>query len=299
MRVSTDTNDNICETLNKEAGDYSAEPAKKRFRPEDAENKSTGSDITASESVSEFINKDNDENLQPLISGGIVKDLKNVVDCVKDLKNDIVEMVASFGASLKITSSDQTSTTTIVDKEAPQCTYISESVAIHAAKDLSELLVNLKELRFSFDPDAEQFTCDLCSENPDLVRNLYDRRRGIFTFDIASYYANVHLESGKQPRNFINLKKDLSRHIQSSQIHLQLKEKAEEEKKIESQKQSRNQRIGLNLFNIRYNGILHGASYLNFETDVLTAHLNGTDTGDINNGSDFAKDLTGDIVHVI
>ena len=44
---------------------------------------------------------------------------------------------------------------------------------------------------------------------------------------------------------------------------------------------------------------MHGASYLNFETDVLTAHLNGTDTGDINNGSDFAKDLTGDIVHVI
>ena len=58
-------------------------------------------------------------------------------------------------------------------------------------------------------------------------------------------------------------------------------------------------KIGMNLFNIRYNGILHGASYLNFEEDVVTAHMNGTDTGDINNGSDFARDLTGDIVSVM
>ena len=44
---------------------------------------------------------------------------------------------------------------------------------------------------------------------------------------------------------------------------------------------------------------MHGKSYLNFEEDVLTANLNGTVTGDINNGCDFAKDLTGCIVSVM
>ena len=34
---------------------------------------------------------------------------------------------------------------------------------------------------------------------------------------------------------------------------------------------------------------MHGKSYLNFEEDVLTANLNGTDTGNTNNGCDFNK----------
>ena len=46
------------------------------------------------------------------------------------------------------------------------------------------------------------------------------------------------------------------------------------------------------MFNLRLTGIKHGKSYLNFEDDVLTAHLNGADTGDINNGREFTKDLS-------
>ena len=44
---------------------------------------------------------------------------------------------------------------------------------------------------------------------------------------------------------------------------------------------------------------MHCNSYLNFENDVLTAHLNGNDTGDINNSCDFARDLTKCIVSVL
>ena len=148
-------------------------------------------------------------------------------------------------------------------------------------KDISELQKKLKDLGFSYDPEAEQFSCNICVQNPEPARRMYDGRRGIFSFDLASYQSDLQLEPGKQPRIFINLKKDLSRHIQRSQIHLDLKEKLLEEEKVESQKQSRNVKIGMNLFNIRYNGILHGASYLNFEEDVVAALMNGTDTGDI------------------
>ena len=55
--------------------------------------------------------------------------------------------------------------------------------------------------------------------------------------------------------------------------------------KIETDKQSRNYQIGLSLGRVRYNYIKHGNSYLSFEDSVLTASMNGTDTGDINNAS--------------
>ena len=70
-------------------------------------------------------------------------------------------------------------------------------------------------------------------------------------------------------------------------------------KKENEQKQLRNETIGLCLFRLRYTGIKHCNSYLNFEDDVLTAHLNGNDTGDINNSCDFARDLTKCIVSVL
>ena len=37
----------------------------------------------------------------------------------------------------------------------------------------------------------------------------------------------------------------------------------------------------------------------NFEEDLLTHHLNGADTGDINNSHTFAKEITEHIVSVI
>ena len=48
----------------------------------------------------------------------------------------------------------------------------------------------------------------------------------------------------------------------------------------------------MNLFRVRYSGIKKGDSYLDFEKDVITAHLNKTDVGDINHSFHFAIDLT-------
>ena len=78
-----------------------------------------------------------------------------------------------------------------------------------------------------------------------------------------------------------------------------IKRKTYLEKKEFEIRQARNVIIGLILFNLRYTGIMHCKSYLNFEDDVLTAHLNGADTGDINNSREFAKDLTACIVSVM
>ena len=98
---------------------------------------------------------------------------------------------------------------------------------------------------------------------------------------------------------FVNLKSNLINHELESKLHVSLKQKYYIDKKESKLQQSRNEKIGSFLFNIRYNGILHGSSYLNFEEDVLTHNLNGVDTGDINNCRNFARDLTGNIVSVL
>ena len=61
--------------------------------------------------------------------------------------------------------------------------------------------------------------------------------------------------------------------------------------KVTFDKESRNRRIGLNLFRIRYKGIKQHLPRTAFEEDVLTAKLNGRDVGDLNNSRFFAKDV--------
>ena len=141
--------------------------------------------------------------------------------------------------------------------------------------------------------------CVLCNQmdNPELKKR--DETVGRFNFDLSKYVSDIEKEPSKQPRQFINLKHNLAKHEQESEIHLKLKERSALEKKESDIRQSRNEKIGLNLFNLRYTGIMHFKSYRNFEEDVLTANLNGTDTGDINNGRHFAKALTECIVSVM
>ena len=235
---------------------------------------------------------------------GMVRDFKEIVESVSELKNDFVEMLASFRARLVLgpdseKEGDESKVSDQMQQEGSPLTPIESSINIFAAKDLEELQMKAKELGFNFDSEAEQFTCSICIQDPEPTLRLRDGKVGIFSFDVVSYDRDVSVEPSKQPRNFLNLKKNLAKHLQKSQIHLKLKEKVLMEEKLEHQKQSRNEKVGMNLFNIRYNGVIHGSSYLNFEEDVLTAHLNGTDTGDINNGSDFARDLTRDIVTVM
>ena len=82
------------------------------------------------------------------------------------------------------------------------------------------------------------------------------------------------------------------RHLTESQTHLLLMEKKEKDLKEMKLKQNRNHEIGLNLFRLRYNAIMQGDSYLNFEKAILTANLNKVDTGDINNTANFGRELT-------
>ena len=80
-----------------------------------------------------------------------------------------------------------------------------------------------------------------------------------------------------------------------SETHLKNLRLSEEMRKKAAEQEKRNHTIGLNLARLRYNDIKHGNSYLSVEDTVVTAHLNKTDTGDINNSRQFAKDITKNI----
>ena len=81
--------------------------------------------------------------------------------------------------------------------------------------------------------------------------------------DFDAYFYNVELQS--QARIFLNLKRSILRHLTESQTHLVLMDKKEKDLKDMKLKQNRNHEICLNLFRLRYNVIMQGDSYLNFE----------------------------------
>ena len=54
---------------------------------------------------------------------------------------------------------------------------------------------------------------------------------------------------------------------------------------------SRRETVGMNIFRIRYNAIKQGKSLLSFESDLMQAHLNGVDIGDLNHSRKFAAGL--------
>ena len=146
---------------------------------------------------------------------------------------------------------------------------------------------------YSFDQDTGFFKCEVCLEKKDpYLKGALSDKTGIFRIDLDAYQACLALSPNTQPESFRNLKKALVKHIKKSERHLKNAKLNAEYKKIEAQKHSRNYDIGIGLARIRYNDIKHGNSYLSFEDSVVTANLNGTDTGDINNSRQFAKDIT-------
>ena len=146
--------------------------------------------------------------------------------------------------------------------------------------------------RIKFNDEQNLIICISCNQTSTPHSRLGNKNVGVFTFDLHSYMTDFEQNPKIQPRRFVNLKKNIVNHETKSQLHLSLKERDYLNDKAKKEEQSRNEKIGLNLFNLRYTGIMQGSSYLYFEDDVYTANINGTDTGNINNSRHFAKSLT-------
>ena len=97
-------------------------------------------------------------------------------------------------------------------------------------------------------------------------------------------------ESGKQSRVFRNLKLHLKNHL-NTRNHKQKKELMKQKETLQTMRVSREEKIGMNIFRIRYQGIKQCKTRVNFEEDMLKAKLNDEDVGDTRHGRKFAKDI--------
>ena len=133
---------------------------------------------------------------------------------------------------------------------------------LFACKDFDQLLQVLPERGFDYDEEFGVLGCTLCNQTKS-ARNirLRDSKVGVFRFDLEAYRAALAIEPNKQPRIFLNLKKILVKHEQESQVHKSLVELSTAEEKEKKMRKTRNAEIGLNLFRIRYNGIMHIRRY--------------------------------------
>ena len=134
------------------------------------------------------------------------------------------------------------------------------------------------------------FYCKVCFENnppPPSDKNT----TGCFTLDLVALSTQKLDKPEHQPRALRNLKVNIKTHIQTTQFHKHKQEEKLRKEKVFIEKESRNKKIGLNLFRIRYKGIKQHLPRTAFEEDVLTAKLNGTDVGDLNNSRFFCQKI--------
>ena len=91
-------------------------------------------------------------------------------------------------------------------------------------------------------------------------------------------------------RELRNLKTMVKVHSKSK-THLQKREILKTQTLKLKERSSRINRVGLNIFRTRYNGIMQAKSLGDFEEDILKGKMNGEDLGDINHSRKFAKEL--------
>ena len=139
---------------------------------------------------------------------GIANDIKEVVSCVNEMKNNFTDMVTNISVSKLLFSEKENS-------EKPKDTLLkSEEInsfqdysAIFICKDAKQLLKILPERGFEYYEEQNLIMCILCNQSSTPNVKVWENKVGFFTFDLSSYMLEVEKEPNKQPRVFLNLKK--------------------------------------------------------------------------------------------
>ena len=135
---------------------------------------------------------------------------------------------------------------------------------------------------FDIKPSAHGYFCEICFG--DTHPNFENLSPGLFIFDTT-------VDNKDPTRNFRNLKINIKKHLTENKFHKEKQEILKNKTKLFENLKSRQEKVGLNIFRIRYNAIKQGKSLQTFESDITQAHLNGVDVGDINHSRRFAAGL--------
>ena len=135
---------------------------------------------------------------------------------------------------------------------------------------------------FDIKPSAHGYFCEICFG--DTHPNFENLSPGLFIFDTT-------VDNKYPTRNFRNLKINIKKHLTENKFHKEKQEILKNKTKLFENLKSRQEKVGLNIFRIRYNAIKQGKSLQTFESDITQAHLNGVDVGDINHSHKFTAGL--------
>lgn len=172
-------------------------------------------------------------------------------------------------------------------EKVPQQTHVSYSAEI--AKDLQSLKVTrslkeLLELGFTYESDSSQLRCMICQDannaNPEKTTD-----HGIFAYgnDLEKEFEDREF----LPREFINLKKNIKRHLADSVTHKKNVQAEEQRKAERSLFEKKNEKAGMNLGRLCLKLFLKGRPYTDYEDDVLLHKINGSTVGELNHSRKF------------
>lgn len=133
-----------------------------------------------------------------------------------------------------------------------------------------------------------QLLCNPCNEEG-------TTETGKFSYDFSN---GTDFTNKKQPREFINLKTHIARHLQTSSHEKATKQQAKRQK-INQESEPRNFQIGKRLGRAAYKAMKKGGSYCEYEEEVSVLVADKVDVGNTNHSRTFASDFEKNVYDVL
>ena len=125
-------------------------------------------------------------------------------------------------------------------------------------------MTDIEEVGFIYDNVNEKVKCTVCISDDD--QKLNNQNPGVFIYSLAD--GLDFTKTDKLPRNFINLKKSLKRHILESQVHCSILKKEKERHEADLALTAKNREAGINIGRIAMKNYLQGRPSMDFENDI-------------------------------
>lgn len=148
---------------------------------------------------------------------------------------------------------------------------------LQSKKSIDKLLKLLPD----FESVATGLKCNTCN-----VIIAYDFNKGCF------------FENSGQPREFINLKAHICRHLKSLG-HIQKTENAEKYSQLRAAQLQNAKEDGVNCASIAYQGYYFSSSYRSYENAIATCHSSGGSVGYLNHSREFPRKFMPSVYNVL
>ena len=163
--------------------------------------------------------------------------------------------------------------------------------------DSSELVKKIKYCRsmkvildsgFSYDSESEILSCSVCEDSVASGEFLYSPEEGL-----------EFKEDEFLPREFINLKRTVCRHIQQSKSHTEAVKTQAEKGDEANRLKSKTYQAGMNLGRACMQGYLLGRPFTDYESNILLLKMSGAEVGELNHSRKFPPAFRSSVSKVV